>query len=307
MMDRIIGRIEGDRPGPLIICIAGLHGNEQIGIHAFRNVLSGIQNHSIPFKGKLVGIAGNLKAIAANRRFFDFDMNRIWNHENISSVIQDELKLGAESEELKALYQTIAEESKGDYPIKVMADLHATSSDNGNFIVVPEAEGDHPVIAALKLPVVLEMEKYLKGTLLAYYFQKGFVSFAFEGGMIGTNEVYRLHTSGLWEVLEKAGAITKHDHEEEDHYSSQLQAISQSLPSKVIAKYHHSVKPTDGFTMLPGFKNFQPIRKGQQLAITSTGAVLAPIDGLIFMPLYQSEGEDGFFIVQEVIENILSV
>lgn len=307
MMERILGRIEGKGSGPLIICVAGLHGNEQIGLHAFRNIFSAIQNHKIPFKGKLVGIAGNLKAIMSSRRFIDHDMNRIWTQENVDGAINNTSSLGAESEELKELYEVIEKESEGDYSIRIIADLHATSSDNGNFIVVPEEEGNHEIIGAIRLPVVLEMDKYLKGTLLAYYYAKGFISFAFEGGMIGTQEVYRLHTSGLWEILEKAGAITKHDHQNEDHYSSQLEAIAHTLPSKVIARHHHIVKPEDGFTMLPGFKNFQPIHEGQQLALDAKGAIYAPIDGLIFMPLYQSEGEDGFFIVQEVNENILSV
>jgi hypothetical protein len=40
------------------------------------------------------------------------------------------------------------------------------------------------------------------------------------------------------------------------------------------------------------------------LAIDASGHVLSPESGLIFMPLYQSEGEDGFFIVEQVKANI---
>lgn len=49
-----------------------------------------------------------------------------------------------------------------------------------------------------------------------------------------------------------------------------------------------------------GFHNFQPKHKGQLLALDKTGQITTPIDGLIFMPLYQNTGDGGFFIVQQL-------
>ncbi|MEQ8240575.1 MAG: succinylglutamate desuccinylase/aspartoacylase family protein [Cyclobacteriaceae bacterium] len=304
-MERLLGKIEGSEKGPLVVCVAGLHGNEQIGIHAFRNVFSAIQKHSIKIKGKLVGFCGNISAITTNRRYIDYDMNRVWFDHILEDISKGQSPIGAESKQVEELYHAIeAELVGGDYTCLIFADLHATSSVNGNFVVIPEDEADHPVIKSLKLPVVLEIDKYLEGTLLAYYHKKGFISFAFEGGTIGTEHVYQLHTSGLWEILDKAGMISEHDHEVEDHYANLLASVGAGLPRSVAILYHHKVKPTDQFRMLPGYKNFQPIHKGQHLAIDYAGNILAPFDGMIFMPLYQSEGEDGFFIVEEVKANI---
>jgi succinylglutamate desuccinylase len=50
--------------------------------------------------------------------------------------------------------------------------------------------------------------------------------------------------------------------------------------------------------MLPGFNNFDKIVKGQPLAKDKNGPIYASIDGYILMPLYQKQGEDGFFIIQ---------
>ncbi len=296
-MDRLLGKIEGELPGPLIICMAAVHGNEQLGIHAFRNVYSAIKNHEIPFRGKLVGLVGNIKAVLTNRRYINYDLNRSWTERRVRSLDNGSW-FGAEDEEMKAILKWIEVESQGDYTMRILADLHATSSDKGNFIVVPEELGDHSIIKALQLPVALDLHQYLEGTLLDYYSQQGFVAFAMEGGQIGTSEVYRLHTSGLWEILEKSGAVSKHDHEHEDHYASHLREVSEGLPTKVKVLYRHLVTPQDGFRMLPGFHNFQEIHKGQQLAIDSKGDIVSQHDGMIFMPLYQNEGEDGFFIVQ---------
>ncbi|MFT6866663.1 MAG: succinylglutamate desuccinylase [Cyclobacteriaceae bacterium] len=39
---------------------------------------------------------------------------------------------------------------------------------------------------------------------------------------------------------------------------------------------------------------------GELLAMDAEGDIYSPNSGMIFLPLYQPEGEDGFFIVEEV-------
>ena len=145
---------------------------------------------------------------------------------------------------------------------------------------------------------MIEIDQYLQGTLVSYYQKKGYTAFAFEGGVIGTQDAYQLHTSGLWEILDSAGCVSHHDHEQEDHYARQLREVSSTLPDTVKALYCHKIDYEDRFKMLPGFHNFQEIHKGQQLALDKDGPIYAPMDGLIFMPLYQLQGDDGFFIVE---------
>ena len=43
----------------------------------------------------------------------------------------------------------------------------------------------------------------------------------------------------------------------------------------------------------------QRVREGEIIAQDRHGEIIAPMDGLIFMPLYQRSGNDGFFIVEE--------
>jgi succinylglutamate desuccinylase len=50
--------------------------------------------------------------------------------------------------------------------------------------------------------------------------------------------------------------------------------------------------------MVPGFINFQPVEKGTVLAIHNDEKVSSPYTGNIFMPLYQDQGADGFFIIE---------
>lgn len=62
----------------------------------------------------------------------------------------------------------------------------------------------------------------------------------------------------------------------------------------------HAIKKGDNFVMQPGYKNFQPVKKGEILATDKNGAISAQEDGLILMPLYQKQGNDGFFLVKMV-------
>ena len=56
----------------------------------------------------------------------------------------------------------------------------------------------------------------------------------------------------------------------------------------------------EGFQMLPGFENFQPVHSGQVVARDNGGVVRCGEASRIFMPLYQEIGHDGFFLVKPV-------
>ena len=59
--------------------------------------------------------------------------------------------------------------------------------------------------------------------------------------------------------------------------------------------------------MKPGLSSFRPVHAGEVLASSSSGPIKAPQAGLLLMPLYQDQGEDGFFLVREVQPVWLSV
>ncbi len=299
-MNRILGSINGEGEGPLIACVAGLHGNEQVGIEAFNRVYCKLQEHKIDFNGQLLGLLGNKKAIAQNRRSLDFDLNRSWTDEKLRSVHQSNNYQRAEDEELVALKDHLDRFFYSKNPLKILIDLHATSSENGNFIVIPEDEFTHPAVKSLHQPVVVNLDRYVSGTMLGYYHKQGIVSFAFEGGLIGSPEALQLHEAGIWEILKAAGAIKRHDQPWEDHYREILKNFNNGFPGSVKVFYRHPVEEHEDFRMKPGYVNFQGITQGDHLADTIYGPLYSPMDGMIFMPLYQKEGSDGFFIVKEV-------
>ncbi len=86
-LKRIIGRYTGQDKGPLLVCFAGMHGNETAGVEALDLIfkmleIEPLENPTFEFKGRIIGISGNLKALQKGVRFLAKDMNRQWSAQN---------------------------------------------------------------------------------------------------------------------------------------------------------------------------------------------------------------------------------
>ena len=51
--------------------------------------------------------------------------------------------------------------------------------------------------------------------------------------------------------------------------------------------------------MNPGYSNFQMVKKGDLLAEDKNGEIRAPNSGILLMPLYQKQGQEGFYIIED--------
>ena len=298
-MSRIIGELGGTKKGPLIILIGGLHGNELKGIEAIERVFNKVKEDNLEVRGKIIGLRGNKKAIEKKERYIDYDLNRCWTEEHIQHLSESHYVFAEDDEvlELNGIFEGL---SSYESTKKICVDLHTTSSDNGNFIVVPEITSDDPVINALKLPLILDLEKHITGTLLKYLTKKGYLAFAFEGGLIGSEVAVELHTAGIWEILLSSGAVSPDRINGIMQIGTLLQTFAAELPHKLRVRHHYWITEEDDFRMKPGYLNFQKVKAGEVIARDRNGPIQIPMDGMIFMPLYQRSGNDGFFVVEEL-------
>ncbi|MCB0279490.1 MAG: succinylglutamate desuccinylase/aspartoacylase family protein, partial [Calditrichaeota bacterium] len=84
---RLIDRY-GDPKKPLkLICIAAIHGNEQAGILALKQVFERMRQQQLELNGELIALIGNLQAVRQNTRFIERDLNRIWSDTAISDAL----------------------------------------------------------------------------------------------------------------------------------------------------------------------------------------------------------------------------
>ena len=138
--ERTIIEFEGASPGPLLIVIGAIHGNELAGLRALELVgkmleVEPVTNPNFDFYGKMVGLAGNLPAITKQVRYIEEDLNRIWYPSKIDSIrSKNPSDYTVEEGELMHILSTILYHIETFKPSELfILDLHTTSSGGGNF------------------------------------------------------------------------------------------------------------------------------------------------------------------------------
>lgn len=295
--ERIIGKIIGSEPGPTLVFTAGIHGNEPTGVWALENVFSELRKSDRAFNGVAYAIRGNLKALQKGVRYLDEDLNRIWYDSRVDQI--DQLSSdSAEVEEQKALWKLLQDvfgEHQGPY---YFFDLHTTSCETVPFITLNDTLLNRGYTRQYPIPVVLGIEEYLEGPLLSYLNELGYVAFGFEAGQHTDEKAVANNENFIWSTLAYTGFINATENER--NHEKQLEVAAKGLRGFFEIYDYQPVDQVDKFEMKPGFKNFQRVEKGSSLAILN-GVVLKAEDSTkIFMPLYQQQGDDGFFFVRKV-------
>lgn len=304
--ERIIGVIDSGTPGPTIIALAGIHGNEPTGIKAIEHVLSQLSEKKEGFNGRFIGLKGNLSALKAGVRFIDEDMNRIWFTSILDKIRRTPIQELSTSERketkevLEIIDPVILNQNKTN-PV-IFADLHTFSSENGLFAISAKTDHNVELLTNLKVPLIFGIEKALHGTALKYVQNAGNIGFAFEAGQHFSEKAEYNATAGLYSLLIAAGCINEEQIPDYTSFAQFLEEQTQNLPDQVEFMYKHIIEEGDNFVMRAGFKNFDKVKKGDWLANDRLGKIEAQTDGYVLMPLYQRQGSDGFFIVKDIEE-----
>jgi len=308
-LNRIIGKHTGEDKGPLLICIGAMHGNEPAGVQALELMfkmleVEPITNPNFKYCGRILGLIGNLKAFKEGKRFLKKDLNRQWTLENVQRIMQSsETALDAEDQELKALLELIRAEIAEYQPEKIiLLDIHTTTAYGGIFSIATEDPESLRIAVELHAPVIKGMLKGIKGTSLHYFNTQNFgietIPIVFEAGQHQEPLSVNRAIAAITNCMRTISAVEAED--VENRHDSLLIEFSKGLPKVAELVTTHSILPKDDFQMKPDYKNFQIVKKGEVLASDKNGEIIAVEDGLILMPLYQKQGEDGFFLVRKV-------
>ncbi len=296
---RFLGSYGGDTAGPLVVGVGGMHGNEPAGVRALQQVLQALHSAHVPFRGTLAGFAGNRAALARGRRYVDEDFNRVWSQERVARARHGGFSPNGTSEEREQrelLASLDAQLARRRGPV-VCLDLHTTSAAGTPFVVIGDTLLNRRFALRLRAPVVLGLEERLESTILNHLGEEGHVAVGFEGGQHDSPSAVAIHMAAIRTVLATAGCIRAGDLPLPGDASD---PAPEDAPPVVEIRHHHVIREGDGFVMEPGFRNFQPVERGQVLARDRRGPVRARESGQILMPLYQGQGTDGFFLVRPV-------
>ncbi len=289
--DRVVGGAEGQGAGPLLIIIGAVHGNEPAGVLALEAIIRRLQDKGLPERGTLLGLIGNLGAFRQNLRFVDRDLNRHFTAERMAAD-----QTSAEAQEASELLATIdAAINQFTATELIVLDVHTTTADGGDFATTIPDPASSELAKCLGVPVVLGLTDVLHGTLVAHFTSERMGlptrAFAYEAGQHLASVSATRAEALIWKLLGELGMVK----------SAPVEAIEVDLrPQLTRIIYRLAIPPDGAFSMLPGFGNFDPVQAGQPLAYLDGETVTSEYTGYLLMPLYQSQGEDGYFVVEEV-------
>ncbi len=300
---RILGRIRGARPGPTIIALGGIHGNEPAGVHAARRVVSRLERARPPLRGDFIALSGNRRALEIGTRFVDRDLNRNWTDVRLRALPADPGAVTSchEDAEQRDLFDRLTTLSREAGAGEVyFLDLHTSSAEGAPFTTIGDTLRHRSFALEFPLPVVLGLEEQINDSLLEYMNALGHVTLGVEAGRHDHPGSVDRHEAVLWLALRAAGLLDPEHIPDLEAHRRLLAESVRGLPRIVEVLHRHVVSPDDRFRMEPGFGNFSPVERGRLLAADRRGEIRALRAGLILLPLYQGQGDDGFFLCRAV-------
>ena len=291
----------GDAPGPTTVFIACMHGNEPAARQALQRIKTQLDNADAPMAGRVVAIIGNVRACETNQRFVDDDLNRLF---RFTPGPQPQLHIASDTEsveyaeavDLLAALQLIIDDTPPDQSVNVV-DLHTFSGKGAPFLVLSDTLRNRRLAKCWPLPMVLGLAESLQGTLIDYLTACGCVCAVVETGQHDDPRSVDLHESVIRCALQHAGHIAAADARAD---ADALARASEHAPNVVDVQDRYGIAPGELFTMCPGFANFDRVRRGEHLADSNGQPVYAKRDGRMLLPLYQEQGEDGYFIARPI-------
>tara|TARA_R110002167_G_scaffold231328_1_gene436540 strand:- start:5593 stop:6798 length:1206 start_codon:yes stop_codon:yes gene_type:complete len=300
-LQRRIGYLGGVQNGPTVVFFGGVHGNEMAGVKAIEHIFQRLQNDSSTIKGAIYGIRGNMAAQLQQKRYLTNDLNRLWTKKNVTKILDKAVGLrSGEEHELVEIYELLTEIINTGSPPYYFIDLHTTSSKTLPFITINDAMINRDFSKNYPVPIILGIEEYLEGPLLSHMNERGYVSLGFESGQHTDVESVINGIAFIWLTLVFSGVLTPAEVPDyELHFKRLQEAVNMDMNFYEVM-YRHALTKKDNFEMLPGFKSFQKVSKGEVVGIQNQVDVSVQKNAILFMPLYQKQGEDGFFLIRPI-------
>lgn len=282
--------------GPVLITVAGLHGNEPSGVEAVARVRERLASAEWSLRGQWVALSGNRAALGRGVRYVDRDLNRVWPGDEASLEPIDGVE-GRERTELLDAIRAICD--AGGAPVAFL-DLHSTSAGGPPFLIMGDTLQNRAVARRLPIPTILGLEENVDGTLVEFLCEQGYISICIEAGAHDDPVSIDHAESTIWLALAALGMLPDAAAEWAREHRDRLERVTAGIPHLVEIVHRHGLPREHRFRMEPDFANFQLVGPGELVAHDGDAEVRAPRRGLMLMPLYQPLGDDGYFLVRGV-------
>lgn len=306
---RMIGDAAGRRPGPTLVIVGGLHGNEPAGVLAAERVHHAITTGRASLDaGRLVSLRGNVAALSctgeasARPRYIHEDLNRVFD----GSADAADGRASVERRERDAIANELERITVGATGPLYLLDLHTVSSDSPAFVAFEDSLPARRFASCFPLPKILGMEEELAGLLIDYATTRhGFVACIAEAGRHDDPRAADVHEAIILLALEELGMR-----------SGRARTTGGESPSAVVAGASggrggrfYDVRERiairhESFRMQPGAAAFTPVAARRTVvAVERSRPLTVETSGRLFLPNRQANprlGDDAFFVVKPV-------
>jgi len=284
---RQIARLHAEAAGSTLIVVAGLHGNEPAGILAAQRVLARVEREQLLRAGEVVALAGNLPALALQKRYLARDLNRVW----LDAPAEEDSE-SRQRTELEAAIHAVIAARRGRV---IVLDLHTSSAAGVPFAVFGDTLAQRDFAGGLPIPAVLGLNEILDGAMCQFWAQRDCLCLAVEGGQHQAADTISNLEAVILLCLHRAAMLDSRAQRWIAEARAQLDRQRSGLPRLLEVLERHGITDADRFQMEPGFRNIDVVKRGQLLARDCRGELRARKDGLVILPLYQGRGDDGYF------------
>ncbi len=261
MLDTIY-ETKGKLPGPNVLVLGGVHGNEICGVDAIER----LKDISIQ-SGTLRQIIANPEAVKQGKRFID---------ENLNRVIRE--NSDPKTYEAKIAQYLLPHLRWADYCL----DVHASNTPNTTpFIIGKDSELASSIPIDL---VVTNMTKFYPDSTVGYAERHSTRSIAIEGGYVADPQSTDVAVVSIQNFLVRAGIVP-----------GEIQPTLQRR-LEIFDQYHNNDEfvPQD-------FSDFELVKEGQLLGYDGSKPIHAKDEGRIMFPRKRASGfGECYFLAKEV-------
>ncbi len=274
MFEEII-QLKGREKGTTSIILVGVHGDEKCGIEALEKILPILEIK----RGIVLFGYGNPRAIKANKRYTEANLNRMFIDENFTPKEKESY----EYQRAQFLKNYL---NKAD----ALLDIHASSIPNSRAFIICEANAGEIVKFFPVNLVVSGFDRVEPGGTDYYMNTKGKVGICLECGYMKDPQTTRVAEKSIFAFLKARG-----------HVNNDL-IPERQLYIQMFKKYFAK---TDKFTLSKPFENFEVVEANQPIGIDGQEEVKALKRSQILFAHNGTKIGDEVFLLGEEKESLV--
>jgi len=248
-----IRKVEGEKAGFASLILGGVHGDEPCGVEAIGEVFSGLDISS----GKVYFGYGNPRAISAQKRFIDANLNRLFVDED---QLSEEEKDSCEHERAQHLKKYLDKS-------EVLLDLHASKTPSSPPFIICE-ENAEDLAKCLPAEIIVSGFDDIQPGGTDYYMNKsGGIGICLECGYANDPKSTRVAKEGIISFLKA-----------QDHLRETPEPTAGQSHVHI---YDRHLTQTDNFQLTKQYDDFEKIAEDEVLGVDGGENIQAPQDSII--------------------------